>query len=274
MLDNEKQSEFEGKIVVVTGGTSGVGKSAVLLFAEEGAKVIFTGTNEEKAQEVIAEVKKAGYRGQAVFRRTNNRDKDSIKGLADFVKKEYGNCEILYNNAGTHNNGSVHDEDAIEKWDDIINVNLKGTFLHCHYFIPQMLENGRGVIINCSSISGICGDYSAAAYNASKGGINNLTRAMALDYISKGIRVNAICPGAIQTEMFFQTKKKVDWNLDKKIEAIKDAYPAPHIATPDECAQAVLLLASERASWINGVILPVDGGITAHTGHPRKEKYM
>lgn len=268
------QSEFKSKVVVVTGGTSGVGQATVNLFVQKEAKVIFTGTNEKKAENVLEKVKNINGSGFAVFQKIDNCDIEQVKSLATFVKKNYGNCEILFNNAGVSCVGLVHEKGAIEKWEKTINTNLRGTFLHCHFFIPQMLENRKGIIVNCSSISGLFGDYGAAIYNASKGGICNLTRAMALDYFKKGIRVNAICPGAIDTEMFRQTAREVKCKLSKKNEAFMKAYPVAHICTPEECANVVVFLSSKQSSWINGVTLPIDGGITAHTGHPKKENYV
>jgi meso-butanediol dehydrogenase/(S,S)-butanediol dehydrogenase/diacetyl reductase len=267
------QAEFNSKVVVITGGTSGVGEATVKLFVQKGAKVIFSGTNEKKADNVLKKIEEINSGGMAVFYKVDNRDIEQIKALATFVKENYGNCEILFNNASILDTGLVHEEDAINKWDNIINTNLRGTFLHCHFFIPQMLENKKGIIVNCSSISGLFGDYGIAIYNASKGGISNLTRAMALDYFRKGIRVNAICPGAIYTEMFKKSTRNDPLKLKKKKELFMKAYPIPHICTPEECAKVVLFLSSGQASWINGVNLPIDGGITAHSGHPKREDF-
>lgn len=255
--------EFQDKVVVITGGTSGIGSATVKLFVKEGAKVVFTGTNENKAKRVLGELSGPGC---AFFKKTDVSVEKEVKDLADFVASEVGKCEILFNNAGIHCDGKLHETDP-KTWDRVIAVDLRGVYLCSYYFIPHMLEIGHGVIINMSSVSGVRADYGMAAYNAAKGAVTNLTRAMALDYADKGIRVNAVCPGAVRTEMLEKTFRKVGWERGET--AFLNAYPPHRIAEPEEIASVVLFLASERASFINGANILIDGGITAHTGQPR-----
>ncbi len=258
--------ELSGKLSVIIGGTTGIGKSTVELFYAEGATVVFAGIEEDLGTGLERRLASSDSEKRIAFRKVDITRENEVGDFASYVRKEFGKCEILFNNAGIHINGKLH-ETSPQDWDRIVAVNVRGIYLSSFFFIPQMLENGYGVIINTSSISGICGDYGMAAYNASKGAITNLTRAMALDYAENDIRVNAVCPGAIQTEMLEKTYRKVGWQVGEK--AFSSAYPLRRVGKPEEVADVVLFLASERSSFITGANILVDGGITAHTGQPR-----
>jgi meso-butanediol dehydrogenase/(S,S)-butanediol dehydrogenase/diacetyl reductase len=260
--------ELLKKISVITGGTSGIGKATVLRFVEEGAKVVFCGRRDDKGIELEKEVKAGGYPGEAVFFKCDVSEEEEVKAMADFVKTKYGNCEVLFNNAGIHQAGRLH-ETKPEDWDRIMRVDLRGAYLVCYYFVPQMLEEKYGTIINMSSVSGLLGDTEMVAYNTAKGAITNMTRCMALDYATDGIRVNAVCPGITRSEIVENTFDSVKGAEEK----FKAAYPVHYIADAVEIANAVVFLASRKCDFITGVNLPIDGGITAHTGQPYMGTY-
>ncbi|MGA2478485.1 MAG: SDR family oxidoreductase [Spirochaetia bacterium] len=255
----------KGKITVISGGTSGIGEECVRLFAQRGAKVVFTGTSEKKGAAVLQSLQKEGLDSDVRFCKTDISREHEVKALADFVRQTFGDCEVLCNNAGIFVGGPAH-ETSCEDWNRLFSVNVTGTYLCCRHFVPGMLKNRRGAIVNTSSISGTLGEYNMAAYCATKGAINNLTRAMALDYADSGIRVNAVCPGATRTPMFMSGTSP---DLMKRFEQI---FPPRRIGLPEEVAEAILFLASDEARFINGVLLPVDGGISAHSGQPRQDK--
>jgi len=255
----------EGKITVVSGGTSGIGEECVRLFAGRGAKVVFTGTSEKKAAVVLEALKKEGLDKAVRFCRTDISREADVRALEQFVQKCFGDCEVLCNNAATFVGGAAH-QTVPEDWNRLLAVNLTGTWQCCRYFLPGMLKNRKGAIVNTASISGLQGEYNMAAYCATKGAVIALTQSMALDYADCGIRVNAVCPGATRTPMFMSGTSP---ELMKRFEAI---FPPRRIGLPREVAEAIVFLASDQASFINGVLLPVDGGITAHTGQPRQDK--
>lgn len=256
--------QLEGRNAVITGGTSGIGEATVLLFAQEGANVVFTGTNETKGKRVLARVAEVTHKGKILFIRSDVSLKEDVARLADNVKAEIGLCDTLFNNAGVHYAGILH-ETPPEEFDRVISVDLRGVYLASYYFIPHMLAKGVGFIINMSSVSGIRADYAMAAYNAAKGAVSNLTRSMAIDYAEKGIRVNAVCPGAVRTEMLEYTFRR----LPRAEMVNREAYPTHTFAAPEEIAEVILFLASNRVNFLNGANIVIDGGITAHTGQPK-----
>ena len=253
-----------GKVTVITGGTSGIGAAAVRLFAENDAKVVFVGTNADKGKTVMSALHNDGLDGNVRFFRADVSKETDVKALAAFVRNEFGGCDVLFNNAGMHFQGKLLDTPP-EMFDRVISVDLRGVYLCCYYLLPQMLEKQRGCIVNMSSVSGICADYCMAAYNAAKGAVTNLTRAIAIDYAEQGIRVNAVCPGAVMTDMLDKTFRTIPGSE----EANRKAYPTHTFATPEEVAEVVLFLAENKADFLNGANIPIDGGITAHTGQPR-----
>jgi len=169
---------------------------------------------------------------------------------------------VLFNNAGIFEPGEVH-EVSEEAWDRQLNVNLRSVYLVSHHAVPVMLAQGGGAIVNNASIAAIVGDHNGAAYCASKGGVGNLTRAMALDYAQRGIRVNAICCGEIDTPLFVRESYQIGMTPDSYRELLNEYHPIGRIGLPSEAAAAVAFLASDDASFITGVLLPVDGGYSA-----------
>ena len=260
--------ELKDKVSVITGGTSGIGKATVVRFVEEGAKVVFCGRRADRGQAIVDEINARNLPGEVRFFQCDVSNENDVKALADYVKSEFGNCEVLFNNAGVHQAGKLH-ETTPEQWDRIISIDVRGVYLCCYFFIPQMLEAGRGSIINMSSVSGLLGDTDMVAYNTAKGAITNMTRCMALDYADSNIRVNAVCPGMTRTEILENTFTKVKGAEEK----FKAAYPIHYVAEATQVADAVIFFASRKVDYLNGVNLPIDGGITAHTGQPAMGKY-
>ena len=260
--------ELKDKICLITGGTSGIGKTTAKRFVEEGAKVVFCGRRKDKGEEFSKELNGMNLPGEARFFQCDVSKEEEVKKLAGFVKDTFGPCEILFNNAGVHQSGKIH-ETKPEDWDRIMNIDVRGVYLVCHYIIPQMLEKQYGTIVNMSSVSGLLGDTDMVAYNTAKGAITNMTRCMALDYADQGIRVNAVCPGITRSEIVENTFNSVEGAEEK----FKQAYPVHYIADAVEVANAVVFFASRKSDFINGVNLPIDGGITAHTGQPYMGTY-
>lgn len=255
---------LKDKVSLITGGASGIGLATVRRFAEEGAKVVFCSRRSaDKVEPFMRELRDAGLADNVRYVSCDVSDEAQVRALAAYVKETFGNCEILFNNAGIHLAGKLH-ETSPEAWDRIMNIDLKGVYLCSYYILPQMLENHWGSIINMSSVSGICADYAMCAYNTAKGAITNLTRAMALDYADENIRVNAVCPGIVRTDIAQHTFDCVPGSEDR----FRENYPTHLIAEPVEVANAVVFLGARESDAINGVNLPIDGGITCHTGQP------
>lgn len=260
--------ELKSKICVITGGTSGIGSATVIRFVEEGAKVVFCGTSESKGKKILEELKGIAGKGEARFVPCDVSNEAQVKEMVKATEREYGPCEVLFNNAGIHVSGALH-ETLPAEWDRIMNVDLRGVYLVSYHYLPHMLNANYGTIINMASVSGVLGDTSMAAYNAAKGAIVNLTRAMALDYATRNIRVNAVCPGAIRSEILENTFARVKGAEEK----FKAAYPTHSIGDPVEVANLCVFLASRKSDFINGAMIMIDGGITAHTGQPFMGKY-
>lgn len=253
---------FDRKVVVVIGGSTGIGEATVKLFLESGGQVIFTGIEEEKdidlhkyPDELFALVE---------YKRLDVTNEKEVKKFASYVNEKYGGSDVLFNNAGILAPHVLH-ETPTEEWLHTMNVNVNGIYYTSKYFIPQMIKKGGGVIINTSSISGLQADHTFCSYNASKGAVANLTRNMALDYAPYNIRVNAVAPGSIRTSMYNKFAEVVG-GADILDLGTSMVYPMKRVGLPEEIGNAVLFLASDKASFITGINLIVDGGLTAHTG--------
>lgn len=246
---------LENKTAVITGGTSGIGKATAELFSREGARVAVVGRSEEKGNSIVEEINSKG--GQAIFVQCDvSKDEDARK-MAEQVIKEFGQIDILYNNAGIAEFGTVHETEE-DNWNKVIDINLKGVYLCSRYVIPHMQKQKKGSIINTASIAGIIGYPGAAAYCASKGGVHNLTKAMALDYGPDGIRVNNICPGVIETPMTVGA-----YGSEEEVKKQAADYPIGRVGSPEDIAYAALFLASDESTFVTGTSLIVDGGFTA-----------
>ena len=254
---------LEQKVAVIIGGTTGIGAATVRRFAQDNATVIFSGRKKIEGQALEKECAEKYPQAKVCFYQMDVSKEEEVKAMAAYVERNFGGCDILFNNAGIHLAGKILETPPAD-FDRIMGIDCRGVYLACYYFLPMMLQKQCGTIINMSSVSGILADYSMAAYNAAKGAVTNLTRAIAIDYADQGIRCNAICPGAVRTEMLEYTFRKIDYA--ERVN--REAYPTHTFASPEEIAEVVLFLAERKVDFLNGVNLPVGGGITAHTGQP------
>jgi NAD(P)-dependent dehydrogenase (short-subunit alcohol dehydrogenase family) len=248
--------KLEGKVAVITGAASGIGRATALLFVAEGGRVVLADWDESGGEGVAGEIAERG--GEAFFQRTDVSQPGDVQALMDGAVKTYGRLDIVFNNAGVEGEMVPTADCSLENWDRVININLKGVFLGMKYAIPQMLRNG-GVIINNASIAGVVGFAGLPAYCASKGGVIQLSKAAALEYAKMGIRVNAICPGIIATPM-------VDRAIGESEEARKGfeaLEPVGRFGTAEEVARLALYLASEDSSFCTGAPFIIDGGFVA-----------
>jgi NAD(P)-dependent dehydrogenase (short-subunit alcohol dehydrogenase family) len=243
------------KVIIITGGGSGIGRGTAIVCAREGARVMIAGRRLAPLQETVGLIEQEG--NQACYSQCDVSKADQVQKLVDETIKAYGKIDVLFNNAGIFVSvGKTIVEVTEEEWDKVMAVDLKSVFLCSKYVIPHMIRNGQGVIINCSSISGHIGQTKQGAYNAAKGGIEMLTKSMALDFAPNHIRVNAVCPAWVE----------IDFNSDDvaaRGTEIAAMHPIGRIGTPEDVAYAVVYLASDEASWITGTSLMVDGGYTA-----------
>lgn len=243
------------KIALVTGGGTGIGRAISLLFAREGARIIVVGRRAEPLQQVVKEIRDIG--GTATLCKGDVSKADGVELLVQGAAYQFGGLDILVNNAGIFAAGSVVDLTE-RRWDKVLGTNLKGAYLVSHYAIPVLRARGGGSIINVASVHGLIAMKDAAAYCASKGGLIHLTRAMALDHAADRIRVNAICPGVVDSPFTRENNKEgAAW-----LEEAARAYPAGRPGTPEEVAGLALYLASDESQWMTGAALPLDGGST------------
>lgn len=258
------RKRFQDKVAVITGAASGIGAATARLLAQEGACV------------VIADLDEAGGRAlaerigdeQALFHRTDVADLGQVDGLIEQAIRRFTRIDVLFNNAGIGCLGETPELDP-ETWSRVIAIDLNSVFYACRAAIPHMRRTGGGAIVNTASISGLAGDYAFTAYNAAKGAVINYTRALAIDHAKDGIRVNALCPGLIDTPLTAGAKQ-----MSGLFEAWIDAVPMKRAGTPEEMARVVAFLASDEASYVTGSIVVADGGKTAHTGQPDLRRFL
>ncbi|MEM7009113.1 MAG: SDR family oxidoreductase [Thermodesulfobacteriota bacterium] len=251
---------FKDKTVIITGGGTGIGRETALLFAQESANVVIVGRRSEKLEEVQQESKKFGP--ELDYIAGDISIEETCKTVVDYVIEKYGHINILINNAGILHPGTTH-EISSEHWDDTFRINVKGLWLMSKYVIPQMADQRHGVIINTSSIIGIKGFVGVAAYAASKGAVAQLTKCMALEYAKKGIRVNAICPGFVDTPLVTEGYLKRAQDKESAVNYMNSLHPVGKIATPREVAYAILFLCDDTSGFITGHLMPIDGGWNA-----------
>jgi NAD(P)-dependent dehydrogenase (short-subunit alcohol dehydrogenase family) len=246
---------FENKVVIVTGASSGIGRATAIAFAREGAMVVVSDIREEGGLATMQEIKKEN--GEAHFIKCDVSSEEQVKNLVSQTIAKYGRLDCAYNNAGIEGTPSSTVECSAENWDNTININLKGVWLCMKYEIPAMLKYGKGSIVNCSSIAGLVGFETIPAYVASKHGVIGLTETDALEFAKKNIRVNAVCPGVIHTPMLERFTKGEEESMARQ-------DPMGRVGRPEEIADSVLWLCSDKSSYVTGQSIAVDGGWVAH----------
>jgi NAD(P)-dependent dehydrogenase (short-subunit alcohol dehydrogenase family) len=249
---------LDGKVAVITGAATGIGRATAVLFSREGARVVFGDVNEVEADETLRLIGLAG--GEGRFVRCDVRRSEDVARLVDAAVSAYGQLDVMMNNVGVNFYGKVH-ETSEEDWAACLNLNLGGVYRGMREAIPHMLKAGKGAIVNTASNQGLVAFNGFAAYAAAKGAIVQLTRQASLDYAPNNIRVNCICPGAVRTPM---NPELLDPSLDggARLERSSSRIPMLRIGEPEEVAEAALYLASDAAAWVTGLALVIDGGVT------------
>lgn len=248
---------FNGKVAIVTGGSFGIGRAAAIAFAKRGANVVVADWIEDRENETIRMVKKEAV--EALFIQCDVSKNTDVENMLGKTIEQFGRLDFAFNNAGIEGIQANTVDCTEENWDKTISINQKGIWLCMKNEIPHMLKQNKGVIINCASVAGLVGFTGLPAYVASKHAIVGLTKTAALEYAKQGIRVNAVCPGVIHTEMIERLTGK-----DKEVEKqFTNMEPVGRMGTPEEIAEAVIWLCSDAASFITGIAIPVDGGLTA-----------
>jgi len=248
--------DLENKVAIVTGGCSGIGSSIAELFAREGAHVIIGDIRED--QRTLARINARG--GTVAFVQTDVRKGPDVQNLVDKTIANYGTIDVVCNDAGIELIRPLI-QTTEEEWNNVLDTNLKGTFLVSKFALPHLIKKKKGSIINIASQLGLVGLERWAAYCASKGGVIMLTKAMAVEYGTYGIRVNCICPGAIETPMM-ERELELEKNPEEAKRHFISLHPIGRLGKPEEIAEAALFLASDRSSFITGSALVVDGGFT------------
>jgi len=247
----------DGKVALITGAGSGIGRATALAFAREGAKVVVADIVVSGGEETVGMIKGAG--GEAIFVKTDVTKAAEVEALVKKTVETYGRLDCAINNAGIEGEMALTADCTEENWDRVVDIDLKGVWLCLKYEIPQMLQQGGGAVVNTASVAGLVGFQGIPAYVASKHGVNGLTKTAALEYAKSGIRVNSVCPGVIRTPMlerFFSTNPQVS-------EAMSALEPVGRLGKPEEIAEAVLWLCSDAASFVTGLPMAVDGALTA-----------
>lgn len=242
---------LKDKVAIITGGGNGIGKETVLTFSKEGATVIIADYNEQAGNETLEQLKSNG--GKGMFIKVDVSDYDSVKKMVEEVIEQFKRIDILINNAGITQDALLK-KMTPEAWQKVVDINLTGVFNCTQVVIDKMLEQGQGKIINTSSVSGVYGNVGQTNYAAAKAGVVGMTKSWAKELGPKGINVNAVAPGFIETSLIQTIPEHI-------IERIKQQIPLKRLGKPQDIARAYLYLASEDGDYINGTVLHVDGGI-------------
>jgi NAD(P)-dependent dehydrogenase (short-subunit alcohol dehydrogenase family) len=251
------EAELQGKVAIVTGGTSGIGRETAVLFAKAGAKVAVAGRREAEGKQTVELIRAAG--GEGLFQKTDVSRAADVQALVQKTVEKFGRLDVAFNNAGIEGNWMPIAEQPEEDWDRTIAINLKGVWLCLKYEIQQMLKQGSGgAIVNMASVGGLMGSAGVATYAASKHGVMGLTKSAALECAKSGIRVNAVCPAVIETPMAERLFGEPE--VEKRMAGM---HPIGRFGTPLEVAEAVLWMCSERSSFMTGQSIVLDGGLLA-----------
>jgi NAD(P)-dependent dehydrogenase (short-subunit alcohol dehydrogenase family) len=258
-------AEFSGKVAIVAGGASGIGRAAARKLASEGASVVICSDREDQIESTIAELREEDLEAQGM--QADVTSSADMKRLVGFATETYGGVDVLVNSAGVQRYGTVVETEE-DVWDEVLGVNLKGIYLASKYAIPEMRKRGGGAIVNLSSVQAFASQKGVAAYTASKGAINALTRAMALDHADENIRVNAVCPASVDTPMLRWSANlfKGDKSVEETVKEWGKMHPVGRVARPEEVAEVIAFLAGPRASFVTGGDYKVDGGMLAALG--------
>jgi NAD(P)-dependent dehydrogenase (short-subunit alcohol dehydrogenase family) len=247
--------DLENKVALITGGTTGIGRDTAVLFAKEGAKVVFSGRREVEGNETLNLVRASG--GSGHFVRSDASKSADIESLVQKTVEKYGRLDVAVNNAGIEGKWAPLIEQTEESWDQVHSINLKGVWLSMKYEVLQMLkQGGGGAIVNMSSVAGLIGAAGAGVYVASKHGVLGLTKSAAIEYAAHGIRVNAVCPAVIETAM--AERAFGDPAVSKRMLSL---HPLGRFGKPMEVAEAILWLCSDKSSFTTGQCLGIDGGL-------------
>ena len=247
---------YANKVILITGGTSGIGRATAIAFAESGGKVVITGRREKEGADVVAEIAKRG--GVAKFIRADVSSDADVDKTTEFILSAYGRLDVAFNNAGVGTTGPL-DQITKEQYRSTFDINVWGVLNSMKHEINAMLRNSGGAIVNNSSVGGNVGLQGASIYTATKHAVEGLTKAVALEFAPRGIRVNAVAPAAIETDML----DRVVGRDGERREWLRSLHPIGRIGTTDEIAAAVLYLSSDAAKFTTGTTLKVDGGFTA-----------
>lgn len=252
-------NRLEGKVAIVTGGNAGIGEAVAKRFAEEGAAVVITGRRQAELDRVMSGIRHNNGKGLAVTGSVT--DELHVRDVMQRTLDSFGRIDILINNAGIGDFGKRIHETEDATWATLLDVNLTGVFRMTRAVVPQMLKQGRGAIVNISSVASLVGIPGAPAYAASKGGVDALTRALAIDYAKDGVRCNIVNPGLIDTPMAAPLMANPDM-----LQPILNHYALRRPGTSEEVANMVLYLASDEAGWVTGGTFTIDGGMTVSKG--------
>lgn len=259
-------AKLDGRVAIVTGGGSGIGAASARRFGHEGASVVVADLSGTRAEKITSVIKSDG--GKAVCIKMDAADPEGVRATIKLALDTYGRLDVMFNNAGMAEVASLEDT-TIESWNRVLAVTLTSTFLGIKYSLPIMRRQGGGAIVNTASISGTRGDYGMSSYNAAKAGVINLTRSAAIENAQYRIRVNCVCPGAINT----RAPELLGKDRADEFRRIQGAaHPLGRMGEPEEIASTVAFLASDESSFITGAAIVVDGGLTAYTGLPNIQK--